>query len=317
MRPLKSQVHIDGLLTNVSLVDTNDNYIEDKIFATVQVSKQSGKIAKYGNDHLREAEGVRGVNDMDFHQVDFAGATPVSYEVEFNDHAKFISDIEYTYFDVPFDAQRDATLQLRELEKTTKERGIANLLNTAANFTNTATPGTLWDAANSDPLGDMETGAETIRLAKGRRPNVAVTNAAVISKLKTNAQFVDRINGVQKNLTNADIIDIIKNHLGLDEVLVGGGIYINSQQGQTETRTNIWEDDFVLFYRPMSAGLFRPTFGYRFELSANGLKGAQRPRGISTMRHPNNKGDVIEVYYDYQDKIIDDLYAYHFDQVIS
>ena len=308
-KPLKSQIHIDTFLTNISLVDTNVSYIEDKIFPTVSVAKQSDKIAKYGQDHLRDSNGRRADKDLDFHLVEFSGADPLRYDIEFYDHAVAISDIDYTKYDTPFDAEKDVTTQLRELEKTAKERKIASMLTTPGNYTNTATPTTLWDAVGSDPLGDMETASEVIRAATGRRPTIAITNAVVLSKLKTNTQFLNRINGVQKNLTNADIIDIIKNHLGLDEVLVAGGIWVNSVQGQAVTTTDIWNKDFILMYRPKSSGLYTPTFGYRFELTAGGLQGNRRPRGIAKMRHPNDKGNVVEVYYDYQDKILDSKYA--------
>jgi hypothetical protein len=317
MNPAKNTIHIDKFLTNISLMDANESYIEDKIFPTVAVAKQSDKIAVYGRDHLRDADGRRGESDLDYHFVEMKGAEPKRYDIEFYDHAVVLSDIKYAQVDSPFDLRRDATMQLRELEKTAKERKIAALLNDSATYTNTSTPSTLWSATNSTPLADMETAAEIIRAKTGKRPNYAVTNRAVISALKANSAITAKFTGVQVNITDEDIINLLKQHLKLKDVFVGGSIYVNSASGQAETTADVWADDFILYYRPETAGLFTATFGYRFELTAGALQAGGRPRGVTVERHFSNKGDVVQVHYDYQDKVLNDLYSYHLDQVIA
>ena len=106
------------------------------------------------------------------------------------------------------------------------------------------------------------------------------------------------------------MIDIIKNHLGVKDVYVGSSIKVTSQEGQTVTKGDIWEDDFVLYYAPERGTLFTPSFGYRFMLT--GVS-----QTVKTMRDPRDLGDIVRLNWAYQDNILDVDAAYLLDQVIT
>ena len=49
--PTSRDLHVDGLLTNVSIAYKNDTYIADQIFPVVPVMKQSDIVPKYDQSH--------------------------------------------------------------------------------------------------------------------------------------------------------------------------------------------------------------------------------------------------------------------------
>jgi len=63
MQPTANQVHVDALLTNISIGYRNASYIADRLFPIVPVNKQSNIIPNYEqshwfrNDALRRASG--------------------------------------------------------------------------------------------------------------------------------------------------------------------------------------------------------------------------------------------------------------------
>lgn len=313
MKPLTSNLRIDQRLTNVSHMITNAEYIHDKVLPTVGVVRKTGNIAKYGKDHLRIFDGRRSGKDVGAHVIEWSIDTDLTYQIENHDHDFPITDMDYDDYESPFEAQADATMFLKTVKDQRMEATLANKLSDATVLTNTATPSTLWDVATSDPLGDMETAAEAVRVKVGRRPNYIVTNSVVISKLKEHPQFLNRINGVQKNMSTADVIDIIKNHLGgIVDVFVGSAIYETTVEGQTSSLGDIWSDDFLLFWRPQTGSLRVPSFGYRFA-----LKSSKVQEGIYKYRNGTETADMIRIAYQYQDKILDVNASYLLDQVIS
>jgi len=312
MKPLASNLRIDQRLTTVAQAITNEDFISDKIFPIVKVAKPSGNIAQLSNDHLRIFDGRRSNQDVDPHMVEWGIGDDLTYKIQHYDYDFTITDLMYDEFELPFQAQANGTMFLKNIELMRKEANSAEMLSNASVLTNTATPSTLWDVASSDPLGDMETAAEAIRAKIGRRPNYAITNSAVISKLKNHPDFLARISGVQKNFSTADVIDIIKNFLNIKEVYVGSAIYESAIEGQTSSRGDLWQDDFLLYWKPNTGSLWVPSFGYRFEISSSNVK-----QGIFKYRNPNETGDVIRNLFAYQDKILDVNSAYLLDQVIS
>jgi len=305
---------VDKQLTNISLAYTNQEFIHDKIAPVVaNLAEETGKIGKFDdNTHLRTFESLRGINDLGEHYIDYKQTNTTAYEIQFHDLAKLIPDRIARQFQKPFDAKNDALMVLESARNLEMEVGLATALANASVLTQTSTPSTLWDDTTSDPLGDMETAAEAVRLAIGRRPNKAWTNSVVISKLKTHPQFVARYSGggVLTPMNEERVIAIIKEHLNLTAVYVGRAIKATTKQGQSLTKGEVWADDFGLFWAPDAPSLHTPSFIYRFEMAGQNKR-------VSTRRHVSDKADVVELEWAYQDKILDINSAYLLDQVIT
>ena len=94
-------------------------------------------------------------------------------------------------------------------------------------------------------------------------------------------------------------MQLIKELWEVDNVYVGGGIKVSSKEGQTETITNVWGDDAVLFYRAPRPSLYEPSFGYNFFIKGKNLKASNRRESKA------DKGVLERLEWSYQDKILD------------
>jgi hypothetical protein len=314
--PTLGSGRVDKQLSNISLAITNEEFIHDKIFPVIpNLKEESGKIGQFDDAaHLRIYESIRAIGDRGQHIIEYKQTNSLTYQIEFHDLEKYLDDRIVEQFEKPFDARNDALAVLESSRNLEMETGLATTLADATILTATSTPSTLWDDPLSDPLGDMETAAEAVRLAIGRRPNKCWTNSPVISVLKTHPQFVAKLTGGGKLsvLNEAKVIEIIKEHLNVEAVHVGKAIKATSLEGQTLTKGEVWSDDFGLYYAPNKGSLHTPSFGYRFEM-------AGKNKRVSKRREPiGDVGDLIRLDWAFQDKLLmPTTAAYLLDQVIT
>ena len=311
--PTVSTGRIDAQMGQISLANGTDlsEYINGKVLPSVPVAERSGKIVAYGNEHMRTYSSFRSDDDRSNHEIDFKVTNTDSYEVGFHDLEFYISDQKAQAFQKPIDMKRDATLVLDRMKNQSMEGALATALADATVLTNTTTPATLWDVATSNPVSDIETACEAVRGKKGRRPNYAVTNAVVISKLQSHPAYVDRSKYSQKLgvISKRDLIDMIKLDHGLDDVYVGQAVGVTTQEGQAETVADLWQDDFLVYTAPKRGSLFTPSFGYRFEMAEFNY--------FDTRRSPNDKGNIYRTNWAFQDNILDVDASYLLNQVIT
>jgi len=307
---------VDKQLSNISIAITNEEFIHSKILPVIpNLASETGVIGEFDDaSHLQIYESIRAIGDEGQHRIEYKQTNDTAYRIDFHDLSKYTDDRIIDQFEKPFDAKMDSLTILEASRDLEMEVGLATVLADATVLTATSTPSTLWDDSTSDPLGDMETAAEVVRLAIGRRPNKAWTNSPVISKLKTHPQFVARKSGggVLAVLNKADVITIIKEHLGLDELHVGTAIKATSVEGQTLTKGEVWADDFGLYYAPNKPSLHTPSFGYRFEIKGKNKRVSQRREPIG------DKGVLQTLDWAFQDKLLmPTTAAYLLDQVIT
>lgn len=308
--PKVTNGRVDPQLSNISLAYTNEEYIHDKILPVVpNLKDESGKVAEFGTDHLRiYSTAKRSLWDEGEHRIDYTIDNSKTYEIDYYDLDIYVPDRLADQLQKPFDAKKDASMNLEGSRNQIMESAIASALQSTAVITQNVTlSGTdQWsDLDDSDPLADLETGAETIRQATGRRPNRLILPARVVSKLIVHTAFKARVSGVQKTLSRADVVNIIAAHLNIKEknILIGSAIKESAKEGQTSSLTDIWGDGVVLFYVPERASLMTPSLGYRFELTGKNKR-------VVTRRHKNDKGDLVEIDWAYEDKILDTKNAY-------
>lgn len=314
--PKIADTYIDTRLTNISLAYTNDKYIHSQVLPVVpNIGKKTGKIPQLGTDHLRVmGSAKRSDFDEGSHRVDFQILSDKNYFIDDYDLEHFLPANYIKQAEKPFDAKRDGQLFLENLREQIMEKATADMLQSTSVMTNNTTPTTKWDAASgSTPFEDMEAAAEAIRIATGRRPNRCVIGAQVVSKLQTHADFISKLTGGGKLtiLTKQQVLQIIKDFLGLDKILVGSALYESSKEGQTSSIAEIWGDNFVLYYVPSGPSLWTPSFGYRLIRAGMDKKIYVRP-------HSNPRlGLLMEIAWSYQDLVLDANSGYLISDVLT
>jgi hypothetical protein len=297
---------VDKQVTNVLLAYTNPEFIAPQILPTVpNLTEESGLIASLGNEHFRIYDSVRTLYDESEHRMEFKISNDKTYRIDYHDLELYLPDRLQKQIDLPFNVRRDGGITLMQAMMLEREYALASAMTSTSVLTNyTTLSGTsqLNDYTNSDPAGVIETARTSVQNKTGHEANSVVLSRKVFNTLKRHPFFLNLVRGVSV-LTPSMLVQLMKDYFEFENVIIGKTIYSSAKEGQTESLTQLWGNDMVVFYRPSTASLLTPSFGYNFALSGENLRASVR-------RHTNDKGDILALDYAYQDKILDVNSAY-------
>ena len=312
MFPKITSGRVDPQLTNVLLAYTNAEFIADQILPVVPNLKDAtGKIAQMGNAHLRTYSTKRSLWDESEHRINFSINNDNTYSIDYYDLSAYVPDRLQDQLQAPFDARNAAQMTLMDSMKLQREIALATLMTSTAVLTNNVTltgSDQYSDETSSDPQTDFDTARDSVQSKIGREANAVYMSRGVVNALRRHPWFIEiakaNLSGGKGGaLSVSAFVETLKAWYELDYVFIGKTIKLTSQEGQTETKGAVWGNDVVFFYRPTSPSLFTPSFGYSFQLAGQVLQTRVR-------RAPEDKGDIVEVLWAYQDNIIDTNAAY-------
>ena len=301
MKYTSKDVHVDQLLTGVSVAYSNAGYIADQIFPIVPVDKQSDKYLTYDKSHWFRNEakirapGTRSERGGWSYSTDTFFCDRFSYGHEIYDEERDNAD---NNFQLDSDAAEFAT------DKVLMQREVAF----AAGFFTTSVWGTdkaggtdftKWsDYANSTPLVDVSAWVDSIEAGIGREPNRLVMGKQVWTALKWHPDLIDTIKYTQRAQMSLELAAAL---FEIENILIGRAIYTTSPEGTAEssvTYSRIWGKNALLIYVPSVPSLRTPAAGYTFTWRRvpNSL------RYIKRMRDEEREADIIEAnaYYDHK-----------------
>lgn len=314
MFPKITNGRVDPQLTTVLQAYTNPAFLADQILPVVpNLKDETGKIPQMGNSHLRVYQSKRSLWDEGEHRINFTISNDDSYSIDYFDLSSYVPDRLQNQLQKPFDARNAAQFTVLDALRLEREAGLAALMTSTGTLTNNTTlSGTsqYTDQANSTPESDFDTARDSIQSKIGREANAMYMSRKVANALRRHPWFLEIAQssikgGVSKAnaLSVNALVETLKAWYELDYVFIGSTIKISSQEGQAETKAAVWGDDVVFFYRPTAPSLFAPSFGYSFQLAGQNLQTVVR-------RHAEDKGDIVEVTWAYQDNILDTNAAY-------
>ncbi len=146
---------------------------------------------------------------------------------------------------------------------------VATALVTTANWTNTvALTATQWDSAGGgDPIANFRTGKLAVRASIGITANTAVLTYRAADALMNHADFLARIqytgSPAQPQVVTPGVIAQV---LGLENIVIVGGMYDSANEGQTSTLADIMTDTVWVGYvsQAEAPSLMNPSAGYIF-----------------------------------------------------
>jgi hypothetical protein len=274
-----SQVHIDQPLTNLTLayVQSQEDFIADKVFPLVGVDKQSDKYYIYDRENMNRKGDVKiAAPRTEPNRIGMSLSTDNYY-----------ADVRWLAMD--FDEQ---TLANEDTALDTRSSGAETLVNRMMidrenefqstyfvpgvwttdwdGNTNASASGTdivHWDDyTNSTPIQDITLLRRTVQLKSGGfKPNTMVVGKAVRDKLVNNPDILDRLNGgatVSNTalVTNAKLAEIFE----VENFYVMEAVQNDSVEGVAESNSFIGGDNVLLVHTPRSAGLMTPAAGLTF-----------------------------------------------------
>jgi len=286
-----SAVHVDQPLTNLTLAyaQSQENFIADKVFPTVGVSKQSDKYYIYDRANMNRTGDVEKLAPRT--EVNRIGMT-LSTSSYFADVYGLGMD-----FDEQTLANEDAMLDIRSAGAETlamrlmihREEQFASNFFVASQWgtDNTLSGNDQWsDYTNSDPIDAVTLARRTVQLGSGGfKPNTMVVGKEVRDKLINHPDVLARLNG-GATVTNTALVTDAK----LAEIFEVENFYVmeavknSSVEGVAESNAFIGGKHAMLCYTPNNAGLMSPAAGLTF--AWNNLEGV------------NNLGITVESFSD-------------------
>lgn len=241
----------DPILSGFSVDSAqNSSFVGMELFAVVPVPKDEGSFYKWGQaNHLRREDTLRAPggkysrSSPSLTKVSFA-TLERGHEAELDADTRDNADdslnldkqhSEYATAKVMLDFEHDAAALVQASGSY------------ASGHTTTLSGTSRWsDLVNSNPIGNVETGKETVRSKIGRYPDTMLMSAAVRSKLVQHSQILGRLTNVQRTGTG-DITDaLLASIFGVSRIVVASPIEITSPEGATVTYADMWNDTVSL-----------------------------------------------------------------------
>ncbi len=303
MAPLANQLHVDSLLSNVSVQYRNNEFIATEIFPVVPVKKSSDLFRVYSRD-FRIPDTLRAIGGISA-EAGFQVSNS-SYLLAWHALKDFVADRQAENYDLA-DLRTDTTeflsdVVLRRMEKsvldlfTTTNWSLRVSLAAGANFNaNTTT---------SNPIPIYDTGASTVILNSGKKPNYGVMGRDCFVGVKNHVSVLDRT-----KYTTAEMdVNLIQALLGLEKLLVAVASVDTSAPGTAESISQLMGDSAFLGWKPMNPGPLQPSAGYIFRNA--------RPL-VKRWRVEEREADAIELNVEYQARVVASLCGYLIKAVVQ
>lgn len=295
LSPTAGDVHVNKMLSNISIGYSNEEYIADQVFPIVMVDKQSDIIPAYTQDYwFRDDASLipeGGVAPDIGYEVD----TSATYYCQEYGSRHFISDKRRANQDTPFDADREATMLVTEKLFIRRERAFVSSFCTDSVWGTDKDGGVdfvKWSSfGSSDPITDVRDYKRTVRRLIGRDPNTLVLGDMTYDKLMDHPDVLDRIKYTERGIATTELLAAL---FDLDRVLVGRSIYASADEGaSTQTYAANWDDDALLLYVAQRPSLYTPSAGYTF-VWRTGPEAGSGPQWIRKYHDTEKRGDYVE-----------------------
>lgn len=305
-QPSQSDVFVNAPLGNIAVayLQNQAEFISGRVFPTVPVQKQGGLYFVYPKDQwFRSDAQPRGVSQ------ESAGS---GYTLDTDDYNcrvyalhKDIDDQVRANAGPPINLDSDATEFTMRGLLLKKEADWAAKYFQAATWTGSSTgndiiPAVKWDQPNSFPIKDIRAQITASKLKTGIKPNKLVLGDDVWDAIADNSDLLDRIKVTDTRMVTTQLLATI---LGLQEVLVAGGIQNTAPEGAVPIMSGIFAGAALLCYAAPAPSLMAPSAGYTFAWTGYLGASADGTR-IKRMRMEPIASDRIEGEMAYDQKLV-------------
>lgn len=345
--PSVGDVHVDAVLTNISLAFMQDmgNFVARRAFAEVPVNHQSDVYYTYprgefNRDQMEErAPGTESAGAN--YQLDTQNYRCRVYALHKN-----IDDQTRSNVDSPLQLDRETTMFLtlkamlnQEVDWVGRYFGGAGLGFNAApggtwtfvadgvaagatarasrDFTDGANNNVLqWSVDGSTPIEDIRDAKRAMAAETGFEPNVLVLGRSVKDILLDHPDIIERLDRGQTPggpaKTNMENLAAL---FEVDEILVSNAIQNTAKLGAAAAHSFIAGDNALLLYRPSAPGLMTPSAGYTFLWSGfiGANSGGLRIKNIRVETHESDRIEA-QVAYDHN-QVAADL-GFYFNDIV-
>jgi hypothetical protein len=287
---------VDKLLTNVSSQYVPEGFISEMVFPVVQSVQKTGKLAKYGTDHLRVENTLIGGRGK-YARAETVSRSSSTYSIEGHGLEGIVTEDDYANVEKPYDAEADEALGLTSTIMVGKEKGLADALaDTTVLTQNTTLSGQSQysDYLNSDPVDDFNTARAAVKAGCGVPADTAIMSWEVFQILKFHPGILDAL-GFKDNrpggLKGSELASVME----VKRILIGEASYESAKKGQTSSLAAIWGKHIIFAKLPQTAAKRQVSLGYLFKLAG---RKQRRVTKWSVNNPPNSKAILVDDHYD-------------------
>lgn len=261
-------LHVDKVLTNISVAYENNELVGDSLFPTVGVDKQSDKYLVEDKDGFTVMNDIRGPG-AHTNELPPMILSRDSYYAEEHALKDWVNVEETENADPGIDSMGRSARRVSNTILINRENAIQTMVRTASNYatghTVTLSGTSQWSdytTLPSNPIADLKTARDAIYLDTFHMPNIAVLGYQVAAALEDHPAYLNRMKTTP--LANNNALEAIGTLAGIPRLVRAGAVYNTANVGQTQAFGYLWGKDVVVAYVPASAGRDEPAFGYEF-----------------------------------------------------
>lgn len=294
--PLANQLHVDKLLSEISIKYQPSEFIAQSVFPTLPVEKDSDLYRIFTrNFRIPETKRAnRGVaREWEFE------VTTSTYVVEKHALKSYVSDDDARNYDIA-SLKSDTVEELTNTLLRSVEKKVADLFTTTNWSLNVSLAAANAFNANttvSNPIPVVDTGASTVIKNSGYAPTFGILPREGFVAVKNHISVLDRVKYTSSEISK----NMIQGLFDLQELLVPNAAYDSSHEGLTEVIADIWGDSMFLGYKPARPSPLRPSSGYIFKVNQPMVK---------RWREEERESEAIEVTMKYVPKVVASLSGY-------
>jgi hypothetical protein len=294
--PFVNKIHVDQLLSNISIKYKNDNYVAMEIFPELSVKKDSDLFRIYDRNFrlpetARANKGVARKHDFD--------VSTAQYILEEHALVDYVSDRDADNYDLA-SLRADTTEELSDKILLRMEKSVADLFTSTSwsqNVSLAAAQQWSSDTTTSNPIPQFDTASCVVLENSGFDPNIGVVPKASLIAAKNHSSIIERI-----KYTSIEISEnMLAGLFGLEKMIVPKAVLDSAAEGQASSIAAMWNDNAFVGYRAPSPSPLKPSCGYIFR--------GNRPM-VKRWREEKRASEAIEVGMLYQAKVVASLSGY-------
>lgn len=276
-----------------SIVNANSNFIAPMIAPRILVNQVKGDLLSVGRQGLRVMKSKRSLGGR-YRKVDFKAELVAGWSLEDQGLSSNVYGKVARNFPSIMSAQQVHAALVLQIMRLNYEEEVAALI-TTANITNNVTlSGTSqWnDQTNSDPIANMQTGVEAVRLSVGKKANAVAMSRPVFNALKRHPKVLAYFKNVSIVTDRMLEEEILKSVMWFTYVNIAEAVYndANLTTGiDSGTLTDIRGKKCLIYYYNDQSNIMDVSFMNTF-----GLSGSEMSAGIINPTDEQRKLEDID-----------------------
>lgn len=294
--PKQSSLHVDQLLSNISVNYKPTGFVASDVFPFVPVNKETDLYRVYTQD-FKVPETKRATGGL-AKEHDFEVST-APYILEKHALKGYVADDAEDNYDLS-SLKADMTEKLKEKIMLRMEKSVADMMTTTTwslGVSLASANAFTADTTVSNPIPVFDTACTTVLNNGGYKVNSAVIPRVSYTAIKNHMSVLDRVKHTSKDMTP----EILKGLFDLDNIYVPHVASDTAAKGLAASISSLWASHCFVYYKPSRPGPMEASAGYIFKKNV-----AETRR----WRVEERKAEAIEVEVQYAAKAVATLSAY-------